>query len=126
MDHSHKKNKLSKEQYNICFEGGTDAPFKGKYWDHKETGTYYCVCCGNALFHSFDKFESHSGWPSYTKPCSPDSIKESEDGSVGMRRIEISCGECGAHLGHVFPDGPPPTGLRYCINSTSLRFEEKE
>lgn len=120
------KEKLTPEQYQICVLKGTEAPFTGKYLHNKETGTYYCVCCGNALFNSQDKFDSGTGWPSYMSPISKEAVKEEVDTSHGMKRVEVMCGKCGAHLGHVFPDGPEPTRLRYCINSASLRFEKAE
>lgn len=118
------KKKLTPEQYQICRQKSTEAPFTGKYWDNKESGKYYCVCCGEMLFDSQDKYESGSGWPSYTKPVSEDAIKEQMDTSHGMKRVEATCSKCGAHLGHVFPDGPGPKGLRFCINSASLDFQK--
>jgi peptide-methionine (R)-S-oxide reductase len=113
---------LTPEQYHICRLKGTEMPFSGEYNDNKDPGTYFCVCCGAKLFRSDDKFDSGTGWPSYTRPYDADAVKETEDHSHGMQRIEISCRKCNAHLGHLFPDGPGPGGLRYCINSAALRF----
>lgn len=115
---------LTPEEFQVCRLAGTERPFTGKYWDHKEKGTYHCVCCGTALFRSDSKFDSGTGWPSFWSPASGNPLKQREDVSHGMRRVEVLCGHCDAHLGHVFPDGPPPTGLRYCINSVSLRFTQ--
>tara|TARA_B100000902_G_C27254233_1_gene886976 strand:+ start:252 stop:629 length:378 start_codon:yes stop_codon:yes gene_type:complete len=112
--------KLTPEQYKICRECGTEPPFNNKYWDCQEVGTYHCICCDEPLFSSDSKFKSGSGWPSYFKPVSKDSILELIDKSFGMTRTEVKCKKCDSHLGHVFKDGPKPTGLRYCINSTSL------
>ena len=116
------KDKLSAEQYQICRLKGTEAPFSGAYWDNKETGTYYCVCCGAPLFYSQDKFDSGTGWPSYTRPVSETALKQNIDRSHGMERIEVQCGRCDSHLGHIFDDGPPPTGKRFCMNSIVLEF----
>ena len=114
---------LTPEQYRIVRQKGTERPFSGEYVEEHADGTYRCVACGEALFTSDTKYDSGSGWPSFHSPVSPDVVEEHEDRSHGMRRIEITCSRCGAHLGHVFPDGPRPTGLRYCVNSASLRLD---
>lgn len=113
---------LSPEVYHIAFEGGTERPYSGKYWDYKGKGTYYCAVCGNELFRSTAKFASICGWPSFFEPSGDRAVQYKEDNSHGLNRIEVVCGRCGAHLGHVFKDGPPPTGLRYCMNSVVLDF----
>ena len=115
------KQRLSPEEYRVMREHGTERPWAGCFVGTKEPGTYVCAGCGHPLFKSGEKFESGSGWPSFTRPVSDDAVVEHEDRSYAMVRTEVRCARCGSHLGHVFPDGPPPTGLRYCINSVSMK-----
>lgn len=116
------RSKLSPEEYRVCRQCGTEPAFSGEYWDTKTQGVYQCKCCGEPLFNSATKYDSGSGWPSFYEPVAAGAIEETVDKSYGMVRTEIRCQKCGSHLGHVFPDGPRPTGLRYCVNSASLNL----
>lgn len=119
------KQQLDDETYRVTRQQGTEAPFSGAYYQHGETGVYHCVCCNEPLFSSQEKYDSGSGWPSFWQPVNDHCIREIEDVSLGMVRVEVRCANCDAHLGHVFEDGPQPSGLRYCINSVCLDFEKK-
>lgn len=120
------QSQLTPEQYRVLREKGTERPFTGEYWNSHQEGEYRCAGCGEVLFTSAEKFDSSCGWPSFYEAIDKSKIEETEDLSLGMRRIEVTCKRCGGHLGHVFPDGPKPTGIRYCINSVSLKFHPKQ
>jgi peptide-methionine (R)-S-oxide reductase len=122
LDDAEWRRRLTREQYDVLRQQGTEPAFSGALWDAHQRGTFHCAGCGSPLFHSRDKFDSGTGWPSFTRPIEEGRIAETRDVSYGMVRVEVHCARCGGHQGHVFPDGPPPTGLRYCINSISLEL----
>ena len=123
-DEKYWRDKLTPGEYRVCREKGTEQAFSGEYWNSEEVGVYHCKCCAEPLFLSDTKFDAGCGWPSFFRPANESAIKEESDTSLGMSRTEVTCEKCGSHLGHVFEDGPQPTGLRYCINSVSIKLEE--
>jgi peptide-methionine (R)-S-oxide reductase len=124
-DDEYWRDKLTPQEFHVCREKGTERPFTGEYWNTRERGVYNCRCCGESLFLSDSKFDSGCGWPSFFQPADGEVIQEQQDRSHGMLRMEVMCKACGAHLGHVFEDGPAPTGLRYCINSLSIKLQPR-
>lgn len=125
-DDNYWRERLTEEEFHVCRKAGTERPFTGEYWDTFEDGKYRCRCCGEILFHSESKFDAGCGWPSFDAEAQQGVVEERVDGSLGMQRTEIVCASCGSHLGHVFPDGPTDTGLRYCVNSLSVKHDPEE
>ncbi|MCW8127544.1 peptide-methionine (R)-S-oxide reductase MsrB [Microbulbifer halophilus] len=126
QDDNYWRDRLTPEEFHVCREAGTERPFSGEYWDVFEDGSYRCRCCGEVLFQSDSKFDAGCGWPSFDTVAREGAVEERPDDSLGMRRTEILCANCGSHLGHVFPDGPTETGLRYCVNSLSVKLDPEE